>query len=49
MNKDNSTYHSTVTIKPPDAKNNTYINSGKKGNDKDPKLKFRVKYEKNIM
>ena len=39
VNKYNNTYHRTIKMKPVDVKDNTYINSSKKVNDKDPKLK----------
>ena len=35
----NNTYHSTIKMKPVDVKLNTYINSSKVINDKDPRLK----------
>ena len=35
----NNTYHRTIKMKPTDVKDNTYINIGKKVNDKDPKFK----------
>ena len=35
----NNTYHATIKMKPIDVKDNTYINTGKKVNDKDPKFK----------
>ena len=34
-----NTYHRTIKMKPTDVKDNTYINIGKKVNDKDPKFK----------
>ena len=37
----NNTYHRTIKTKPIDVKDNTYINIGKKVNDKDPKFKVR--------
>ena len=40
VNKYNNTYHITIKIKPVDVKLNTYINSSKEINDKDPK--FRI-------
>ena len=43
-----NTYHRTITMKPVDVKDNAYIDSIKKVNDKDPKFKFdnRVKISK---
>ena len=38
--KYNNTYHSTIKMKPVDVKSNTYINSSKEINDKDPKFKI---------
>ena len=35
----NNTYHTTIKIKPIDVKDNTYINTNKETNDKDPKFK----------
>ena len=40
VNKYNNTYHSTIKMKPVDVKSNTYIDSSKKINDKDPKFKI---------
>ena len=40
VNKYNNTYHSTIKMKPVDVKSNTYINSSKEINDKDPKFKI---------
>ena len=40
VNEYNNTYHRTMKMKPVDVKNNIYINSSKKVNDKDPKFKF---------
>ena len=40
VNKYNNTYHSTIKMKPTDAKSNTSINSSKKTNDKNPKFKI---------
>ena len=40
VNKYNNTYHSTVKMKPIDVKSNTYIESSKEINEKDPKLKI---------
>ena len=39
VNKYNNTYHRTIKMKPVDVKNNTYIDSNKEVNDKDPKFK----------
>ena len=39
INKYNNAYHNTIKIKPVDVKSNTYINSSKENNDKDPKFK----------
>ena len=38
VNEYNNTYHRTIKIKPVDVKNNTYIDSCKNVNDKDPKF-----------
>ena len=50
--KCNNTYHSTIKLKPVDVKSNTYINSNKEINDKDPKFKIvdivRISKYKNI-
>ena len=35
----NNTYHTTIKMKPIDVKDNTYINTDKETNDKDPKFK----------
>ena len=52
VNKYNNTYHSTIKMKPVDVKSNTYINSSKEINDKDPKFKIgdivRISKYKNI-
>ena len=40
VNKCNNTYHSTNKMKPSDVKSNTYINSSKEVNDKNPKFKI---------
>ena len=40
VNKYNNTYHSTIKIKTVHAKPNTYINSSKEINVKDPKFKI---------
>ena len=39
VNKYNNTYHRTITTKPIKIKDNTYIDSSKEVNDKDPKFK----------
>ena len=48
----NSTYHTTIKMKPVDVKENTYIDSKKEINDKDPKSKVgdhvRISKCKNI-
>ena len=52
INEYNNTYHRTITIKPVDVKNNTYIDFGNDVNSKDPKLKLgdhvRISKYKNI-
>ena len=40
VNKYNNTDHSTIKIKPVDVKSNTYIDSSKEINNKDPKFKI---------
>ena len=40
VNKSNNTYHSTIIVKPVDAKSNTYIGSTKEINNKNPKFKI---------
>ena len=48
----NNTYYRSITMKPIDVKDNTYINFEKKVNDKDPKFKVgdyvRISKYKNI-
>ena len=48
----NSAYHTTIKMKPIDVKDNTYINTDKETNDKDPKFKVgdcvRISKYKNI-
>ena len=48
----NNTYHTTIKMKPADVKDNTYINTDKKINNKDPKFKVgdhvRISKYKNI-
>ena len=39
VNVYNNTYHRTIKMKPIDVKNNTYVNTDKEVNDKDPKFK----------
>ena len=39
VNEYNNTYHRTIRMKPVDVKDNIYIDSSKKCNDKDPKFK----------
>ena len=41
-NKYNNTYHSTIKMKPADVKSNTYVDSSKENNNKDPKFKIGV-------
>ena len=52
VNEYNNTYHRTIKMKPIDAKDNTYINTDKKINDKNPKFKVgdhvRISKYKNI-
>ena len=52
VNKYNNTYHSTIKMKPVDVKSNTYINSSKEINDKNPKFKVgdnvRISKYKNV-
>ena len=52
MNKYNNTYHTTIKMKPIDVKDNTYINTNKEINYKDPKFKVgdyvRISKYKNI-
>ena len=51
-NKYNNTYHTTIKMKPVVVKSNTYIDSSKEINDKDPKFKIgdiaRISKYKNI-
>ena len=48
----NNIYHRTIKMKPADVKDNTYIDSKKEVNDKDPKFKVgnhvRISKYKNI-
>ena len=52
VNKYNNTYHRTIKMKSVDVKNNAYIDSSKKVNDKDPKFEVgdhvRISKYKNI-
>ena len=52
VNKYNNTYHSTIKMKSFDVKSNTYIDSSKEINNKDPKFKIsdivRISKYKNI-
>ena len=40
VNENNNTYHKTIQMKPVDVQDNTYIDSIKEVNDKDPKFKI---------
>ena len=52
VNEYNNTYHRTIKMRPIDVKDNTYINTDKEVNDKDPKFKVgghvRISKYKNI-
>ena len=52
MDEYNNTYHTTIKMKPIDVKDNTYINTDKEINNKDPKFKVgdhvRISKYKNI-
>ena len=52
VNEYNNTYHATIKMKPIDVKNNTYIDTDKETNDRDPKFKVgdrvRISKYKNI-
>ena len=52
VNEYNKKYHRTIKMKPVDVKNNTYIDSNKEVNDKDPEFKVsdhvRISKCKNI-
>ena len=52
VNEYNNTYHNTIKMKPNDVKDNTYINTDKEINNKDPKFKVgdhvRISKYKNI-
>ena len=39
VNEYNNTYHTMIKMKPTDGKDNIFINTDKKTNDKDPKFK----------
>ena len=43
VNEYNNTYHTTIKMKPIDVKDNTYINTDKEINNKDPKFKVGLK------
>ena len=53
VDKYNNTYHTTIKMKPIDVKDNTYINTSKEINNKDPKFKVgnhvRISKYKNIL
>ena len=53
VNKYNNTYHKTIKMKPVNVNSNTYTNSRKEINDKDPKSKIgdfgRISKYKNIL
>ena len=52
VNKYNNTYYSIIKIEPADVKSNTYIDSNKESNNKDPKFKIsdivRISKHKNV-
>ena len=52
VSKYNNTYHNTTKMKPVDVKSNTYIDSSKEINDKNPKFKIidniRISKYKNV-
>ena len=52
VNEHNNAYYTTIKMKPIDVKDNTYINTNKETNDKDPKFKVgdrvRISKYKNI-
>ena len=52
VDEHNNTYHTTIKMKPIDVKDNTYINTDKEINNKDPKFKVcdhvRISKYKNI-
>ena len=41
VSKYNNAYHSTIKMKPVNVNTTTYIDSGVKNNEKDPKLKVK--------
>ena len=45
VNKYNNTVHRTIKMKPIDVKDNTYVDSKKEVNDKDPNLKLEIMSE----
>ena len=45
VNEYNNTYHRAIKNKPVDVKDNTYIDSSKEVNDKDPKFKLVITQE----
>ena len=51
-NRYDNTYHTAIKMRPIDVKPNTYIDSGKKINEKDPKFKIggnvRISKHKNV-
>ena len=53
VNEYNNTYHTTIKMKPINVKDNTYINTDKEINNKDPKFKvgdrLRISKYKNIL
>ena len=58
VNKYNNTCHSTIKMKPVDVKSNTYIDSSKEINNKNPKfktgdivrlLKYKILWQKVIL
>ena len=53
VNEYNNTYHNTIKMKPIDVKDNTYINTDKEINNKDPKFKVgdhvRISKYKNFL
>ena len=53
VNEFNNTYERKIKMKPIEVKNNTYFDSIKEGNDKDPKVKVgdhaRISKHKNIL